>query len=151
MAPQVIEGITKAWTSEREISVELNNLPTASDWVNWLSKEGSYVAWRYGYGEAKSPNKLTYPDYSGWFLQEEKRIENTDFGVLFKFVEVRDQKGHITIEKYDVNAESLWLAINRIVANQRLAIIRSGNCKFEGHEWLDFVDHGLMPERYIFK
>lgn len=148
IGPEIIKSVTKPWTSKTKLHVELPSLPKPIDWINWLAQFGLDVSWRYGYGEAKLPEKLPYPNYSGWFLQETDKMNSTDFGVLFDFVGVREQKSHISLSKYDKSAESLWIQINKILANQDKVIIKSGNCTFDGYEWKEFLEKCSLPKRY---
>lgn len=147
--PFLKKSIQKPWVSEQCVScyIKEGQIPTPSEWIIWLNEIGFDVSWRYGAGEAKLVEKIPYPDYAGWFLQETNRIPTTQFGVLFRNVGFNKEKLSLSLQKYDSNIDELWHEIIRILALKIQKVeIFSGNCRFGGNEWLEYLNSKTIPE-----
>ncbi|WP_019849581.1 hypothetical protein [Desulfitobacterium sp. PCE1] len=141
--PFDIESITKPWLSEREYIATIpgREVPLPEEWISWLQKEGFNVSWRFAGSEAKLPEKVSYPDYSGWFLQKTDKVKTTDFGVFFFHVEDKEGRLFLHIENKDSDVD-LWFAITKIIAQMPRATILCGNCTFSGEQWIKYLADG---------
>jgi hypothetical protein len=80
--PEVSE-VVEPWTSERDLHIEAasSHLPTPSDWIDALVREGVAADWRL-YGDRPAPvSRVPKEDYSGWFLQRLERTSESNGGV----------------------------------------------------------------------
>ena len=147
--PFLKKSIRKPWVSERYIFFYMkeSQIPKPSEWVQWLGEMGLNVSWRFGGSEAKLEEKVPYPDYAGWFLQETFKIPTTQFGVLFTNVGFYNGKLSLSLEKYDKDIDELWNEITRVLVRKIQKIeIFCGNCRFNGSEWLEYLNSKTIPE-----
>ncbi len=145
--PFVIDTTTKPRVSDRDFFAHVAHMPVPlpQDWITWLAEEGLEGTWRSYGGEAKAPENVPYPDYAGWFLQERERVPDTRGGVFFRQIAVREQRLALHLEKWERDADTLWLTLTRLAAGLAGAEIRSGNCTFTGQQWLRYLQDGSLP------
>jgi hypothetical protein len=143
------EAICKPWVSDGDFICYYKDIqiPKPLDWIKWLSELGFNISWRYGGSEAKNSKQVSYPDYSGWFLQETYKIPNTQFGIFFNYVGFKDGKVAIHIRKYAEIKDELWDAITTTLAIKTHAEINCGNCRFKGEEWIEYLRSKTIPEK----
>jgi hypothetical protein len=146
--PFLKKSIRKPWVSDRHISFYIKDgqVPKPSEWIQWLSEIGLNASWRYGGSEAKSDYDVPFPDYAGWFLQETYKIPTTQFGVFFCNVGFYEGKLSLSLEKYDKNIDGLWSAVTTVLALKPQVEILSGNCRFNGSQWLEYLNSKIVPE-----
>lgn len=148
--PYYFETITKPWISENEISCTLHGikLPLPIEWIKWLKEEGHDVAWRIYSECASSINNVPYPDYSGWFLQYNKKVSLNDYGVMFRHITNQENGCYMHITNHHNDSE-LLLKISEILARKSDCEIKSGNCTLKGDEWLRYLNNGELPYENI--
>lgn len=141
------ETVCKPWVSEREVFIHTKDkrIPEPIEWIKWLSESGFDVSWRHGYSEAKDVEKVPYPDYSGWFIQETCKISETQFGIFFMHIGFNNNKVSLHLIKYEDTSDELWNAVIKIFAIKSNVEILSGNCRFNGKQWLEYLDSKTIP------
>jgi len=142
------ETVSKPWVSEREVFIHTKDMiiPEPIEWIKWLLELGFDVSWRYCYGEAKDVEKVPYPNYSGWFIQETYKIPETQFGIFFMHIGFNNNKTSLHLIKYEDTCEKLWDAVIKIFAIKSNVEILSGNCRFNGKQWLEYLDSKSIPD-----
>lgn len=90
--------------------------------------------------------KVPYPDYSGYFIQNLNKIWESQKGLFFKSVGLENGELKIEIENEDEN-EELFKTVQSIVSDWTNTIINSGNVKFTGQEFKEYLGNGNYPER----
>jgi hypothetical protein len=135
--------------TEREVSIEVPNsmLPTPKQWVSWFEAAGLKVAWRIIHDEARSPDEVPQHDYSGWFLQELDRINDTNYGLMMSSCKPTDSGFYIHIDfwKDQENPEgNLWIMLAKVVSTLPGSKVVCGNCHFSGIEWYRSVEYGQI-------
>ena len=135
--PDVTEEVSP-WTSDRELHVSAPSaeLPTPTEWVEALAREGVEAAWRI-YGDAITPTEqVPAKGYVGWFLERPSRLSEDGGGVFFRWVVEDAEAVTLALERWGADDE-LWLAscrsAGRIFPEGEFA---SGNCRFSADEWL---------------
>ncbi|MBC8753113.1 hypothetical protein H2O64_00415 [Kordia sp. YSTF-M3] len=146
--PKIIQTYTKPWTSNREIQITATQkeVPTVNYWVEKLEEYGIKIGFRYFSSELIKSEKVPYPDYSGYFIQTLNKISETQKGLFFKFIDLKNGELRIGIENEDEN-EKLFKTIQLIVSDWKNTTINSGNVKFIGKEFKEFLKNGKYPER----
>jgi len=146
--PKITQTYTKPWTSNREffITASLKEVPKPNYWIEQFEKYGIKTGFRYFASELIQSEKVPYPDYSGYFIQTLGEISKTEKGLFIKFVNIENGELRIGIENQDEN-EDLFKIVQKIVSNWGNSIINSGNVKFIGAEFKDFLESGKYPER----
>lgn len=144
--PFDIESTTKPWVSDTEFITTIPDMsvPLPQKWISWLQEEGFKVSWRFAGSDAKSPDEVSFPDYSGWFIQKTEKIDTTDYGIFFFHVEDKDGKLYLHIENRDTDAD-LWLVMTKVLARMPGVTISCGNCTFSGEQWMKYLADGMYP------
>ena len=146
--PKIIQTYTKPWISNREFFITANSkeVPTPKYWIEQFEKSGIEIGFRYFASELIKPEKVPYPDYSGYFIQSLNKISETQKGLFFKFISLENEELRIGIENGDENKE-LFKTIQSIVSDWTNTTINSGNMEFTGKEFKDYLENGKYPER----
>ena len=146
--PKIIQTYTKPWISKREIYITATEkeVPRANYWIEKFGEYGFKIGFRYFASELIQAEKIPYPDYSGYFIQTLNKISETQKGLFFKFISLENGELRIGIENGDENKE-LFKTIQSIVSNWTNTSINSGNVKFTGKEFKDYLENGKFPER----
>jgi hypothetical protein len=131
--------------SDREFSaiVPSRTRPSPTDWIEWLRRMGLEAVWRRYGGEAEPASQVP-DDYTGWLLQTPKRIGESQAGLLF-FHCGPNQNGDLVIHiqsYYDNNCQGLWAACGRVLGSMSGSVVRCGNCRLTGKQWLEYLDRG---------
>jgi hypothetical protein len=144
--PFDIESITKPWISNREYMATIPGItvPLPQEWISWLQKEGFTVSWRFAGSDAKPPDVVPFPDYSGWFIQKTEKVETTQFGIFFFHVKDKDEKLSLHIRNEDKYVD-LWFAMTKVIAQMPGVTISCGNCTFSGEQWMKYLADGTYP------
>jgi len=146
--PKITQTYTKPWISNNEIYITatLKEVPTATYWIEKFSEYDIKIGFRYFASELIKSEKVPYPDYSGYLIQTLNKISETQKGLFFKFVGLKNDELRIGIENGDKNKE-LFKTIQFIVSDWSNITINSGNVKFNGEEFKKFLKNGKYPER----
>jgi len=146
--PKITKTYTKPWVSNREIFITKTEkkVPKPNYWIEQFEKYDLNIGFRYFASELIQTEKIPYPDYSGYFIQTLENIKKTDKGLFIKIIEVKDNELSIVIENDDEN-DNLFQTIQLIVSNWENSVINSGNVKFIGKEFKDFLENGIYPEQ----
>ena len=146
--PKITQTYTKPWISNCEIYITTieKEVPTANYWIEKLEEYDFKTGFRYFASELIQSEKVPYPDYSGYFIQTLNKISETQKGLFFKFIGLENGELRIGIENGDENKE-LFNSIQLIVSNWKNTTINSGNVKFTGEEFNEFLENGKYPER----
>ncbi|WP_310993168.1 hypothetical protein [Aequorivita marina] len=146
--PKITQTYTKPWISNREIYITATEkeVPTVNYWIEKLEAYGFKTGFRYFASELIQSEKVPYPDYSGYFIQTLNKISETQKGLFFKFIGIENGELRIGIENGDENKE-LFNSVQLIVSNWKKTTINSGNVKFTGEEFKEFLEKGKYPER----
>ncbi|AUC80731.1 hypothetical protein [Lacinutrix sp. Bg11-31] len=146
--PKITRTYTKPRTSNRGIYVTaiLKEVPRVDYWIEEFKKHNIKTGFRYFSSELIQSEKVPYPDYSGYFIQTLTKINETQKGLFFKFVGIENGELRISIENGDENKE-LFKTIELIVSGWKNTTINSGNVKFTGEEFKEFLENGKYPER----
>lgn len=132
--------IVPAWVSDDDFyaTTEDQPLPSPSDWVEWFASHGEKVVWRM-YGEpARLPDQVPEGDYEGWFLQREAAVATTNEGLFFFHCRTRGSGIFLSVRKGEA-PEGLWVVMQRIIGRCPHVEVESGNCRFTGPEWLEYL------------
>lgn len=146
--PRYIRTITEPFVSDNRLHAKVpgSEVPKPVTWIEQLKAKGFRVSWRYVGSEIKLPEKVPYPDYSGWFLQETNKIQYTQFGIFIFDVRPEDNGFSISLENYNYEAEKdLWIALTRIIAEFPDVEIQIGNCMLTGTQWNKYLHSGELP------
>jgi hypothetical protein len=115
-------------------------LPKPKFWIEQLEKMGYSVGWKNGESDISLPEQVPYPDYSGWFLQDNK-TNDTRLGI--EVVSNLSEDNRFLIQFNRIKAESdIWEALTRIIANFPGVEMGIGNCLFSGKQWIHYLDTG---------
>ena len=146
--PKITQTYTKPWISNREIYITTTEkeIPTVNYWIEKLGEYGFKIGFRYFASELIQSEKVPYPDYSGYFIQTLNKISETQKGLFFKFIGLKNGELRIGIENGDENKE-LFKTIQSIVSDWTNTTINSGNVKFTGEEFNEFLENGKYPGR----
>jgi len=87
---------------------------------------------------ARPPDQVPGADYEGWFLQRDGALASKNKGLFIFHCRTRGSGFFLRVEK-DEASEGLWTAMQRIVGGFPQAEVESGNCRFTGPEWLDYL------------
>ncbi|PEC48587.1 hypothetical protein [Bacillus sp. AFS096315] len=145
--PRYIRTINKPWISERELYAKVpdSEIPKPITWIEQLEAKGFRVSWRYGGSEIKLPEQVPYPDYSGWFLQETNKIQNTQFGIFISHIHPKYNGFGISFEKHYGAENDLWIALTQVIAEFPDVEIHTGNCRLTGKQWINYLNSGELP------
>jgi hypothetical protein len=146
--PKITQTYTKPWISNNEIYIKASEkeVPKVNYWIEKLEEYGFKTGFRYFAGELIQSEKVPYPDYSGYFIQTRNKINETEKGLFFKFVSLENGELRIGIENGYENKD-LFNSFQSIVSNWKKTVINSGNVKFTGQEFKEFLKSGKYPER----
>jgi hypothetical protein len=137
--PEVAETV-EAWTSDRDVHIDAasGHLPTASDWINALAREGLVVAWRL-YGDPPAElSRVPEENYGGWFLQQPERTSVGNGGVMLRAFDDGTTLA-IVMDRWEADDE-LWYAVRRAAGLMfREGTFRSGNSSLSSEEWIAHV------------
>jgi hypothetical protein len=138
---ETIETTFKPWTSETDVFVdtELKEIPRPIFWKERLMEYGHNILYRYYCGEARQPEQLPYPDYTGYYIQLENKIDTTREGIFIQFLTKDDRGIHILFVNKDETLNVVWNDLKNIIGDLPGVIIHSGNCEFTGNEWKQFL------------
>lgn len=133
--------------SDRRVSIEVPslNLPTPKQWVSWFEAADLSVAWRMIHDAARDPGEVPQFDYSGWFLQEADRINDTSSGLMISSCHPTESGFRVNIDfwKDQVNPEKLlWITLARVVADLPESRVVCGNCNLSGTDWYQSLENG---------
>ena len=146
--PKITKTFTKPWVSNNEVYIltTQKKVPKATYWIEKFEEQDIKIGFRYFAGELIKSEKVPYPDYSGYFIQTLNKINDTDKGLFFKSIRLENDELRIGIENGDENKE-LFNTIQSIISNWKNTTINSGNVKFTGKEFKEFLENGKYPER----
>jgi len=138
---EIITTTFKPWVSESEIFVEssITVIPRPQYWVDKLKERGHVVVLRYFGSEEKMPDKLPYPDYSGYYIQTRNRLDKTNKGIFIEHLTKKEKSISLHFQNSDKEFKSIWNDLTLILSEMPDATIRSGNCKFSGREWREHL------------
>lgn len=117
--------------------------PTPAQWIEWLNRLGLQAVWRRYGGEAE-PASHVPRDYTGWFLQEPERIAESPAGLFFFHCGL-NEAGDLAIHLqtyYDDDAHELWVGSGRVIGSMPGTVVRCGNCRLVGEQWLEYLGGG---------
>ncbi len=131
--------------SDREFSaiVPSRTRPSPTEWIEWLRRLGLEAVWRRYGGEAEPTSKVP-DDYTGWLIQTPERIGESQAGLFF-FHCGPNENGDLVVHVqsyYGDNCHGLWVACGRVVGSMSGSVVRCGNCRFTGKQWLEYLDRG---------
>lgn len=134
---EVITTTFKPWVSESEIFVEssMTDIPKPEYWVEKLKERGHLIVFRYFGSEEKMPDKLPYPDYSGYYIQTRDRLDKTNKGIFIEHLAKKEKSISLHFKNKDKELKPIWNDLTIILSEMPDATITSGNCKFSGREW----------------
>jgi len=143
---ELIESTFKPWLSETEIfaTVGLKEIPQPSFWKEKLGEYGHNVSFRYFSGEVKQIEDVPYPDYQGYYLQLNNRIQISSEGIFFMHLDFENENLSLNIENKDQELSEVWHDLNTIIADLPNARINSGNCEFSGDEWKQILHNRTL-------
>lgn len=146
--PKITQTYTKPWISDREIYITATEkkVPPVNYWIEKLDKYGLKTGFRYFASELIQPEKVPYPDYSGYFIQTLDKISETQKGIFFKFIGLENGELRIGIENGDEN-KKLFKTLQSIISDWTNTNINCGNIEFYGKEFKEFLKSGRYPER----
>jgi len=138
----IIKTIFKPWVSDNEIFVtsSLVDIPRPEYWKDKLSSLGHEIVFRYYGSEVKLPGNLPYPDYSGYYIQVENRVDKNPEGIFIKHISKNGKSISLHFQNKDKQLESIWIDLTRVLSELQDAKVSSGNCKFDGDEWLKYIN-----------
>lgn len=144
---ELIKTTFKPGTSDTEmfITSELNEIPKPQYWKEKLKEYGHNIAFRYYAGDEKQPEQVPYPDYQGFYIQLPDRISSTREGIFLSHMKLIDGKLNLHFENKDEKLHIVWEDMTRILADLPNAKINSGNCKFTGAEWKQYLKDRILP------
>ncbi len=134
---EIIKTTFKPCVNDSDIFVtsSLTDIPTPEYWRDQLKEHGHDIVFRYFGSEEKSPDKLPYPDYSGYYIQTEDRLGKTKEGIFIRQLLKMGESISLHFQNKDMELISIWDDLTIILSEMADATIRSGNCKFNGQEW----------------
>lgn len=101
---------------------------------------GHEIVFRYYGGEVRSPDRLPYPEYSGYYIQLENRIDQNREGIFIAHVGKNETSISLGFQNKDQELKSVWIDLTRVLSELFNVNIKSGNCTFDGHEWKRYLD-----------
>jgi len=124
----IIKTIFKPWVSDNEIFVttSLVDIPRPEYWKDKLSSLGHEIVFRYYGCEVKSPDKLPYPDYSGYYIQAENRVDKNLEGIFIKHISKYEKSISLHFQNKDKQLGSIWIDLTRVLSELQDAKISSG-------------------------
>lgn len=143
---KIIETTYKPWISDSNIfaTVRLKVVPQPSFWTEKLREYGYNVSFRYFSGEAKQLEDVPYPDYQGYYLQLNNRIQISNEGIFFMHLHLENENLSLNIENKDKELSEVWYVLNKIIADLPNAQINSGNCEYTGEEWKQILQNRTL-------
>ena len=101
------------------------------------------MAWRVAEGIAEAAEQVPAA-YEGWFLQQPERVPATKGGVFFSQCRAYGDEFRLGIGNEDHDSQS-WLALAQIVGSFPDVVIRAGNCRLTGEQWLQYLKDQSLP------
>ena len=146
--PKITRTFTKPWISNNKIYIitTQKEVPPATYWIEKFEEHNIKIGFRYFAGKLIKPEKVPYPDYSGYFIETLNKINRNDKGLFFKSIRLENDELRIEIENGDEN-EELFNTIQSIISNWKNTTINSGNVKFTREEFKKFLKSEKYPER----
>lgn len=145
--PSISERV-QPWLSDREIYAKIPHmpLPTPRDWVEMFRTRGVEVVWRYYHGEPRETDEVPVEDYSGWYLQSPGKVPVTSGGLFF--FHCHPEPDGFSVHLTNDDAEDPWVfqCAAKILGSLPDSVIHCGNCKLSGGQWLEWLEHGTLPE-----
>lgn len=134
---ETIKSIVEPWISRQDIYIEvpIKTIPKPEYFKQEFKKLGFDIVFRYYGGESKSFDVIP-PDYEGFFIQLEDRLNTITGGIFIRHC----TKYSMYFQQCDAELDSLWTALTMILANLPDVKISCGNCKFTGEEWKQKFD-----------
>ena len=131
--------------SDHEFSAAVTgqNLPSPGEWIERLRRLGLQAVWRR-YGGQAEPTSQVPSDYTGWLLQTQERIAEHPAGLFFSHCGP-NKNGDLVVHIqscYDNHSDALWVACGRVVGSLAGSVVRCGNCRLTGKQWLEYLDGG---------
>ena len=133
-------------TEKIYITATQKEVPTVNYWIEKFGEYGVKTGFRYFSSALIQSEKVPYPDYSGYFVQTLNKISKTQKGLFFKYICLEDGELRIGIENGDEN-EELFKTVQTIVSDWTNTTIDSGNVKFTGEEFKEFLKNGKYPKQ----
>ncbi|MDE5491038.1 metallophosphoesterase [Elizabethkingia meningoseptica] len=142
---ETLKTVFKPWVSNDEmyITSTLQEIPKPAFWIEKLAQNGFRTGFRYYAGQEKPVDKVPYPDYQGYFIQLKEKIDTTEKGLFFKHVSIDNGNLNITIYNSQI-PENMWHCMTKILSDFQGVIIYSGNCKFSGEGWKEYLHTGQI-------
>ncbi|QHI34891.1 hypothetical protein IMCC3317_02360 [Kordia antarctica] len=146
--PKITQTYTKPWISNYEIHLSVfgKEIPRPNYWIKKFEEYNLRIGFRYFSSEFIQLEKVPYPDYSGYFIQILNKINETQKGLFFKFIDLENDELTIGIENQDEN-EELFKTVQSIISGWKNTTINSGNVNFTGEEFKEFLENGNYPEQ----
>lgn len=145
--PKITQTYTQPSISNNEIYITATKkeVPTVNYWVKKFEEHNIKTGFRYFASEHIISEKVPYPNYNGYFIQILNKINETQQGLFFKFITLENGELRIGIKNGYENKE-LFKAFQSIVSDWKNTSINSGNVKFTGKEFKQFLENGKYPE-----
>lgn len=135
--------------SDREFRAYVPNkeIPSPVEWINWCKEKQLAIAWRvWGDREKREPESLPYPDYSGFFLQFENQLHDSEYGLFFGHV-CKENTGFFLSIENENEEDKIYKAVSEIfISKFPDARISCGNCELSTKQWLKFLQFGEVPK-----
>ncbi len=144
---EIIKTTFKPWASEKVmyLTADLSEIPKPDFWKEKLSKYGHDILFRYYAGEKRQTSQIPYPDYQGYYIQLADKIDSTEEGIFFEYIEVENGKLSLSMENKDEELKNVWDDLTLILSDFPNAKIKSGNCEFTGAKWKHYLIDKLLP------
>jgi hypothetical protein len=143
-------GKVEPWVDDDEVAFILpfSGTPYPKEWVEWLNNAGEKkVVWRIYGSKEGNIDEVTYPNYTGWFLQKKDRINKNDYGIFIEELKVGDDNFlHIKMSVKDKELDKMFAKLLRVFGKMSPVKVISGNCEFNAAQWLEYLDTGRLPE-----
>ncbi len=145
--PRVIETFTKPWMSETEIFISafIDSIPRPDYWIKNFEQRSINIGLRVYGDKIKETAKIPYPDYSGFFIQRQDRINKNDSGIFISSITENGREISFSFELQDFELKKEWNVLYNIIANFNGLNVTCGNVNFNQSEWLDFIKTGKLP------
>jgi hypothetical protein len=117
--------------------------PSPAKWTEWLRGLGLPTVWRRYGGDAEPASHIP-ANYTGWFLQTPERIAQSPAGLFF-YHGGPNEDGDLELHLqgyYDEGSQALWAACGRIIGSMSGSVVRCGNCRLTGEQWLEYLGGG---------
>ncbi len=146
--PKTIKTYTKPWISNNEIYFTMKtDIPKPIEWIKILKENDLNVCFRCFGGNSLDYQKVPFPNYSGYFLQNTDCLNKTDCGLFFFSVKKGKNENSIHIENKSVESNNIYKKILELSTNWNLIKVNCGNVEFNALEWKTFIKKDKLPER----